>query len=107
MATRRVRAGARYIYDPVMLDVVHPPYNLEPGDVVTVVNLHGCPKANTMGHCHVNKADGTFGGLVCTNSLKPLKDMSPARAAHRAQVRSNALAKYAATIQTLKPRRES
>jgi len=36
---------------------------------VQVVNLRGCPKANTMGHCHVNDADGRFAGLVCTSSL--------------------------------------
>ncbi len=68
---RKVRAGARYIYKPVMMDICNPPYDLEAGEVVTVVNLHGCPKANTMGMCHVLKANGKFGGLVCTNSLQP------------------------------------
>lgn len=77
MANKRVRAGQHFYYVPVMLDALFPPHNVEVGDFVTVVNLPGCPKANTMGHCHVNltmKANGVctpgeFGGLVCTNSL--------------------------------------
>lgn len=74
MNRRKVRAGSKYIYYPVMLDRLHPPAgNLVPGDVVVVVNLPGCPRANTMGHAHVEIA-GRFGGLVCTNSLYPLSD---------------------------------
>ena len=77
MANKKVRAGQTFYFVPVMIDATHPPYNVEPGDFVKVVNLPGCPKANTMGHAHVNvimKANGvatpgTFGGLVCTNSL--------------------------------------
>ncbi len=72
MEHRRVRVGSKYRFEPVMLDRLHPPYNVRPGDIVRVVNLHGCPKANTMGHCHVEHFDGAFGGLVCTNSLQPL-----------------------------------
>jgi len=53
-----------------MIDRLHPLYNVRDGDVVCVVNLRGCPKANTMGHAHVMHLDGTFGGLVCTNSLR-------------------------------------
>jgi hypothetical protein len=63
-------AGSTYRFEPVMIDRLHPPYNVRQGDVVRVVNLHGCPKANTMGHAHVMHVDGTFGGLVCTNSLR-------------------------------------
>jgi hypothetical protein len=70
MAPNRVRAGSRYRYDPVPLDTLDPPYNLQAGDIVTVVNLPGAPKANTMHHAHVLRADGTFGGLVHCNSLK-------------------------------------
>jgi 3-dehydroquinate synthase class II len=73
MATRRVRVNARYVYDPVLLDQIDGRTSLKKGDVVQVVNLHGCPKANTMGHCHVEK-DGQFAGLVCCNSLIPLKE---------------------------------
>jgi len=72
MPTKRVQVGREYWYVPVLLDRCHPPYNVSEGDRVVVVNLHGCPPANTMGHCHVNHADpgkGTFAGLVCCNSL--------------------------------------
>jgi hypothetical protein len=40
-----------------------------PGDEVRVINLYGCPKANTMGHCHIETLGGEFAGLVLTNSL--------------------------------------
>lgn len=69
MKTRKVRAGQIYRYHPVNLDLLHPPYSVKPGDLVRVVNLPGCPPANTMGHCHVEHLDGKFAGLVCTNSL--------------------------------------
>ena len=72
----RVRANTKYRYNPVPMDRINPPFgvsdgyiNLRPGDTVTVVNLPGCPKANTMGHCHINK-DDKFAGLVCTGSLE-------------------------------------
>ena len=77
MEIRKVRAGARYRYQPVPLDAWQPPYGvsagiLGPGDIVKVVNLNGCPRANTMGHAHIEK-DGAFAGLVHCNSLVPLK----------------------------------
>ena len=65
-----VRAGSTYRFEALMIDVLHPPYDVREDDVVRVVNLDGCPKANTMGHAHVEHLDGTFGGLVCTRSLK-------------------------------------
>jgi hypothetical protein len=65
----RVRAGGLYRYNPVAIDRFHRPHNINDGDIVRVVNLPGCPRANTMGHAHVEHLDGTFGGLVCTNSL--------------------------------------
>ena len=40
------------------------------GDIFCVVNLSGCPKANTVGHARLEHLNGTFGGLVCTKSLK-------------------------------------
>lgn len=74
MANKKVRVGTTYIYYPVLLDRIHPPAGVvQPGDIVVVVNLHGAPPANTMGHCYVNVA-GKFGGLVCTNSLYPLAE---------------------------------
>ena len=70
----KVRANASYIFYPNGWDRIRPAnQGLTPGDIVTVVNLHGCPKANTMGHCHVN-LDGQFMGLVSTGSLYPLSD---------------------------------
>jgi len=66
---RKVKVGRTYVFSPVLIDVINPPYNIRKGDVVRVVNLHGCPKANTMGHCHVQHPDGSFAGLVCCNSL--------------------------------------
>ena len=68
----KVRANSVYQYDPVLLDLMDPPYGRpEKGDLLKVVNLPGCPKAGTMGMCHVNFAEtGEFAGLVCVNSLK-------------------------------------
>lgn len=68
----RVRANSLYRFQPVMIDVTNPPHNVEPNDIVRVMNLFGCPPANTMGHCHVVHLGGDFGGLVCTSSLIPL-----------------------------------
>jgi hypothetical protein len=72
MANQKVRVNKIYRYEPVLLDRIHPPHNVKEGDRVRVVNLPGCPRANTMGHCHVQHIDGTFAGLVCTNSLKDI-----------------------------------
>lgn len=66
----KVRAGKRYVFEPVPFDRCNPPFDASPGDVVTVVNLPGCPRANTMGMCHIAKG-GQFAGMVCTNSLRP------------------------------------
>jgi hypothetical protein len=53
------------------MDVWRPAHRgLQRGDVVRVVNLHGCPPANTMGHCHVETLAGEFAGLVFCNSLQ-------------------------------------
>lgn len=81
----KVRAGSVYYYDPVPWDRITPPYGvqaglLKPGDRVRVVNLPGCPKANTMRMCHIEtesraKKDrqgrhvGEFLGLVMVASL--------------------------------------
>jgi hypothetical protein len=69
----RVIAGRKYIFYPNLLDRVDGRTRLIPGDIITVVNLPGCPKANTMGHAHVN-LNGRFAGLVHVNSLHSLAD---------------------------------
>ncbi len=72
MATiRKVRVESEYVYHPVMMDVCDPKTPLKPGDKVKVVNLRGCPPANTMGHCHVEH-NGQFAGLVHCNSLQKI-----------------------------------
>lgn len=69
----KVRANAVYRYSPVLLDQIDGRTSLQSGDVVRVVNLPGCPKANVMGHCHVaDPNSGEFIGLVCCNSLEPI-----------------------------------
>lgn len=68
----KVRAGKFYRYEAVGLDIYDSRTNLFNGDIVEVVNLPGCPRANVMGHCHVKK-DGKFAGLVLCNSLAPVK----------------------------------
>jgi hypothetical protein len=70
----RVRVNSIYTYAPVMIDVINPPIGvergmLEIGQRVRVVNKHGCPKANVMGHCYIESMIGSFLGLVHTNSL--------------------------------------
>lgn len=73
----KVRVGSRYEYHPVLFDRLEPPAALEvkDGQVVTVIDLYGCPKANTMGMCYIS-LDGTkegFAGMVCTNSLRSVR----------------------------------
>lgn len=74
----RVTAGRFYKYVPNNLDRVDPKTTLQENDVVRVVNKTGCPRANTMGHCHVEDKEGQFLGLVSTSSLEkcppPKKD---------------------------------
>lgn len=66
----RVTAGKEYIYHPNLLDTIDGRTGLRSGDAVRVVNLPGCPKANTMLHCHVEDVHTReFIGLVHVNSL--------------------------------------
>ena len=71
---KKVRVNKTYRYNPVPFDISNPaiPKLLQKGDIVKVVNLPGCPRANTMGMCYVQK-DDKFAGMVCTNSLEDLK----------------------------------
>jgi hypothetical protein len=78
MTHRKVRAGSLYTFHPVMFDRLNPPHaGIAEGEVCRVVNLYGCPKANTMGMCHVETQTipgvWEFAGMVCTNSLHPFK----------------------------------
>jgi hypothetical protein len=70
----RVRVGSLYKYQPCLLDVVDARTSLQHGDIVRVVNLHGCPRANIIwGHCHVcHPRTGQFIGLVACCSLARL-----------------------------------
>jgi hypothetical protein len=66
----KVRANSVYYYHPNLLDRCDARTDLKSGDTVRVVNLQGCPRANTMGHCHVaDPSTGQFIGLVHCNSL--------------------------------------
>jgi hypothetical protein len=69
----KVQTGRKYIFYPNMLDRIDGRTQLVPGSIVTVVNLPGCPRANTMQHAHV-EYNGQFAGLVHTNSLHAMSD---------------------------------
>jgi hypothetical protein len=69
-----VKANAVYIYSPNLLDQIDGRTDLKDGEEVKVINLPGAPKCNTMHHAHVQRLDGTFAGLVHTNSLHTKKD---------------------------------
>jgi hypothetical protein len=65
----KVHVGKTYKFQPVMFDVLNP-CQATAGQLVKVVNLHGCPKANTMGMCYIATVeDGAFLGMVMTSSL--------------------------------------
>lgn len=74
----KVRVKAKYVFNPCGWDICDPPYGvqagiLKAGDIVQVTNLPGCPRAGTMGHCHVqNPETKQFLGLVQVNSLDPI-----------------------------------
>lgn len=71
MRFNRVRVNCLYRFEPVLLDQLHGP-RIKSGSIVRVINLHGAPPANTMGHCYIaDPASGAFIGMVCTNSLRP------------------------------------
>jgi hypothetical protein len=73
MKFNHVKPGNHYVFTPNLMDIFDPKTSLTKGDIVTVVELKGCPKANTMGHCHVEK-NGVFQGLVHVNSLQAVED---------------------------------
>jgi hypothetical protein len=65
----KVRKGSTYRYAPCLLDLVHRIHEIPIGTRVRVIHPHGCPRPNTMNHCHVESLDGRFLGLVCCASL--------------------------------------
>lgn len=65
---KRVRVNKTYVFNPNLMDIIDPHTQLKAGDIVKVVNRVGCPKANVMGQCYVEK-DGKFMGMVSTASL--------------------------------------
>lgn len=68
---RRVRVNSWYIFQPNLLDKVHSQdIHPKPGQRVKVINLPGCPKANTMGQCYVEDTAGVFRGMVSVYSLQ-------------------------------------
>jgi hypothetical protein len=74
--TNRVHVNSLYVYHANLLDRCDGRTNLKNGELVKVVNMHGCPKANTMGHCYVVRKDDvdTFVGLVHCNSLHTIEE---------------------------------
>ena len=72
---KRVRAGSVYVYNPAGMDLWDARTDLQEGDQVRVINLPGCPRANTLGHCHVAHPEtGRFIGLVLTSSLDSVQE---------------------------------
>jgi hypothetical protein len=55
----RVRVNATYYFDPCLYDKINGDSTklFKRGDKVRVINLHGCPPANTMGMCYIVPAD--------------------------------------------------
>jgi len=65
----KVRVNSRYIFSPAGFDRFNPiHFGLKEGDTVKVIHKHGCPPANTMGQCYVER-DGVWMGMVATASL--------------------------------------
>lgn len=74
---KRAKHGKIYQYKPVGYDLWDSRTNAVDGEYVKVVNVPGCPKAGTMGHCHIQtrnaQGEWTFSGLVLLASLQPRK----------------------------------
>lgn len=65
----KARVGRYYTYRPRGIDTFDPcNRGLLTGDRVKVVNKFGCPPANTMGQCYVER-NGVFMGMVSISSL--------------------------------------
>ena len=72
---KRVKANSTYIYNPAGVDLWDARTDLKEGTMLRVINLPGCPKASTLGHCHVaDPQTGSFIGLVCAASLDTVEE---------------------------------
>ncbi|MCA6431168.1 MAG: hypothetical protein IM613_17170 [Cytophagales bacterium] len=68
-----IKPGHKYVFDPVLWDVIDPKTDLAPGTIVSVVKSPmGFTPIYAAKHCFVI-AEGSRGGLVHINSLKPIK----------------------------------
>lgn len=68
----KVIVGRVYKFVPVGLDIWDSRAKVKAGTNVKVINMFGCPPANTNGHCYIATLDGKFAGLVLTASLVKL-----------------------------------
>jgi len=70
----KARKARKYRYEPVLFDRINPARGLAEGDIVVKVQPHGCPRNGTMGMTYVGHPEtGAFIGMVCLNSLTPVK----------------------------------
>jgi hypothetical protein len=68
----KVRVNSTYRFQPNGWDTLRACGDLlKPGDLVQVINLHGCPPANTMGQCYVRLVGDSSKAfqMVSTGSL--------------------------------------
>ena len=68
----KVRVNSIYRFSPNGFDVFNPCGDLlKDGDLVQVINLPGCPPANTMGQCYVRLVGDSSKAfqMVSTGSL--------------------------------------
>lgn len=74
MPLSHIRAGRLYRFQRSFTDYMMPQhYRCKDGDTVRVKNLYGCPRAGTMGQCHiVDPNTDALLGMVSCNSLAPL-----------------------------------
>lgn len=76
----RVRVNSIYRFQASGFDQFRPCGDLvKDGDLVQVINLHGCPPANTMGQCYVRLVGDSSKAfqMVSTSSLS--LDETPAQ----------------------------
>ena len=72
----KARRAKKFEYQPVLFDRMSG-VNLEAGAIVVKVQPHGTPRNGTMGMTYVGDPEtGAFIGMVCLNSLTPVKKES-------------------------------